>query len=99
RDFHVTGVQTCALPISEVQRQSKGLYNAIQMALFQVGAKDIVLMPRDATSADPQVIQGVAEDAVRDGAVAVIGPIFAQQVPAVRSEERRVGKEGGSRWW
>ena len=28
---------------AEVQRQSKGLYNAIQMALFQVGAKDIVL--------------------------------------------------------
>lgn len=75
---------------AEVQRQSKGIYNAIQMALFQVGVKDVVLMPRDATSPDPQIIQGVAEDAVRDGAVAVIGPIFAPQVPAVAAKAAQV---------
>ena len=75
---------------ADVQRQSRGIYNAIQMALFQVGVKDVVLMPRDATSADPQVIQGIAEDAVRDGAVAIIGPVFAQQVPAVASKAAQV---------
>jgi len=75
---------------ADVQRQSRGIYNAIQMALFQVGVKDVVLMPRDATSADPQVIQGIAEDAVRDGAVAIIGPVFAQQVPAVASTAAQV---------
>ena len=75
---------------AEVRRQSQGIYNAIQMALFQVGARDVVLMPRDATSADPQVIQGVAEDAVRDGAVAIIGPVFAQQVSAVASKAAEV---------
>lgn len=75
---------------AEVQKQSKGIYNAIQMALFQVGAKDVILMPRDATSADPQVIQGIAQDAVRDGAVAIIGPVFAQQVPAVASKAAEV---------
>jgi len=75
---------------AEVKRQSQGIYNAIQMALFQVGARDVVLMPRDATSADPQVIQGVAEDAVRDGAVAIIGPVFAQQVSAVASKAAEV---------
>ncbi len=75
---------------AEVKRQAQGLYNAIQMALFQVGARDVVLMPRDATSADPNVIQGIAEDAVRDGAVAIIGPVFAQQVPAVSSKAAEV---------
>lgn len=75
---------------AEVQRQSTGIYNAIQMALFQVGARDVVLMPRDATSADPQVIQGIAEDAVKDGAVAIIGPVFAQQVPAVAAKAAEV---------
>ena len=75
---------------ADVQRQSKGIYNAIQMALFQVGVKDVILMPRDATSADPQVIQGIAEDAVRDGAVAIIGPVFAQQVPAVAAKAAQV---------
>ena len=75
---------------ADVQRQSRGIYNAIQMALFQVGARDVVLMPRDATSADPQVIQGIAEDAVKDGAVAIIGPVFAQQVPAVAAKAAEV---------
>ena len=75
---------------ADVQRQSKGIYNAIQMALFQVGVKDVILMPRDATSADPQVIQGIAEDAVRDGAVAIIGPVFAQQVAAVAAKAAQV---------
>ena len=75
---------------ADVQRQSKGIYNAIQMALFQVGARDVILMPRDATSADPQVIQGIAEDAVKDGAVAIIGPVFAQQVPAVAAKAAEV---------
>lgn len=75
---------------AEVKKQSEGIFNAIQMALFQVGAQDIVLMRRDASSADPQVVAGIAEDAVRDGAVAVIGPVFAQQVGPVASEAAEV---------
>lgn len=75
---------------ADVKRQAQGLYNAIQMALFQVGARDVILMPRDATSGDPGVIQGIAEDAVRDGAVAIIGPVFAQQVPAVAARAAEV---------
>jgi branched-chain amino acid transport system substrate-binding protein len=47
-------------------------------------------MPRDATSADPGVIQNIAQEAVRDGAVAIIGPIFAQQVPAVAAKAAEV---------
>ena len=75
---------------AEVKKQSDGIFNAIQMALFQVGATDVVLLRRDATSADPQVIAGIAEDAVRDGALAVIGPVFAQQVAPVAAEAAQV---------
>lgn len=75
---------------AEVRKQVMGIYNGIQMALFQVGATDIVLLPRDATSADPQVIAGITEDVIRDGAVAVIGPVFAQQVAAVAAEAAEV---------
>jgi ABC-type branched-subunit amino acid transport system substrate-binding protein len=78
------------LPVSstnaEVQRLTKGLYNAIQMSLFEIGARDVVLMPRDASSNDPRETAQVAEDASRDGAIAVIGPLFAQQVAAVAGE-------------
>jgi branched-chain amino acid transport system substrate-binding protein len=75
---------------AEVRRQSMGIYNGIQMALFQVGIPDVVLLPRDATSADPQVIAGITEDVIRDGAVAVIGPVFAQQVAPVAAEAAEV---------
>jgi hypothetical protein len=69
-----------------VQRITKGLYNAIQMALFEIGERDVVLMPRDASSADPRETARVAENAVRDGAIAVVGPLFSQQVGAVAGE-------------
>lgn len=71
---------------TEVQRLTRGLYNAIQMSLFEIGARDVVLMPRDASSNDPRETARVAEDAIRDGAVAVIGPLFAQQVGPVAGE-------------
>jgi ABC-type branched-subunit amino acid transport system substrate-binding protein len=74
----------------EVQRLTEGLYNAIQMSLFEIGARDVVLMPRDASNADPRETARVAEDAVKDGAVAVIGPLFAQQVGAVAGEAAEV---------
>ena len=75
---------------AEVQRQTKGLYNAIQMALFEIGSRDVVLMPRDASSTDPQMIARVADDAVKDGAIAVIGPLLAQQVAPVASQAAEV---------
>ena len=75
---------------AEVKKKSDGIFNAIQMALFQVGAGDVVLLRRDATSADPQVIAGIAEDAVRDGAMAVIGPVFAPQVAPVAAKAAQV---------
>lgn len=74
----------------EVQRLTKGLYNAIQMSLFEIGARDVVLMPRDASNSDPRETARIAEDAVRDGAIAVVGPLFAQQVGAVAGEAAAV---------
>ncbi|MDP3737288.1 MAG: penicillin-binding protein activator [Hyphomonadaceae bacterium] len=78
----------------EVQRTTKGLYNAIQMALFEAsardGTRDVVLMPRDSSSTDPRETQRVAEDAIKDGAVAVIGPLFAQQVAGVAGEAAKI---------
>lgn len=75
---------------AEVKKQSEGIYNAIEMALFQVGAGDVVLLRRDATSADASVVAGIADDAIRDGAIAVIGPVFAQQVSPVAREASEV---------
>ena len=44
----------------EVQKTTQGLYNAIQMALFEAsvrnGTHDVVLMPRDANTTDPREV-------------------------------------------
>jgi ABC-type branched-subunit amino acid transport system substrate-binding protein len=73
----------------EVRRLTQGMFNAIQMSLFEVGAENVVLMPRD-TGSDVVSVEKAAREAMRDGAVAVIGPVFSQQVPVVAGEASQV---------
>src|SRR5690606_39724888 len=84
RDFHVTGVQTCALPISNVQiqqatSQSAQLgYNAESFSLEEIHQLlELMKAASEALSSDHD------RDAIRTEI-------------ASRSEERRVGKEGRS---
>src|SRR5690349_24546436 len=81
RDLYVTGVQTCALPIS----------------------RDLLPSPRDhdvgrcvAHEAEPRgVLEGGAG---RHRPVPALGGVVVW-LRLRRSEERRVGKEGGARVW
>src|SRR3989440_6953760 len=83
RDLIVTGVQTCALPIC---------VGAAGLAAVVVDDPDDGHMP---TAGDPQH-QGI--DHAGDGPDQPPGARpEAEGVPG-RSEERRVGKEGRSRW-
>jgi ABC-type branched-subunit amino acid transport system substrate-binding protein len=69
----------------EVKRLTAGLFNAIQMSLFEVNAADVVLIPKD-TPSDPAQVASVAREAMEEGAIAVIGPLFAPHVPVVAGE-------------
>src|SRR5690606_40642045 len=85
RDFHVTGVQTCALPISSPTHCCR-LPTSIVIALQQKEAfwsRRLVLWP-------PRP-EGIAS---RTHSIIDSCPRLSHH----RSEERRVGKEGGSRW-
>src|SRR5688572_30853519 len=88
RDLTVTGVQTCALPISLLQTGAEEL-EAIGAGMYAAAARRwrAELLPPE-----EQPAQRAAADAW-----------FAQRGvknPArFRSEERRVGKECRSRWW
>src|SRR5690606_40606268 len=85
RDFHVTGVQTCALPISRTQpcqeatdAQSghgrSGTRNPCLLhAVFPVGVRSC------------RIVSSLPESPIAP-------------TPGLRSEERRVGKERGCRW-
>lgn len=72
-------------PDAEVKKLSTGLFNAIQLALFDSGRTDVLLMPRDATG-DADAAARAANDAIKDGAVAVIGPLFSQHVASVAAQ-------------
>src|SRR5690606_39739452 len=90
RDFHVTGVQTCALPISGCggSRRRSPTPPPAPAARSTTGARSPGWnaatggSPRSAT-AQPTTAQ----------------PATAQTATAqTRSEERRVGEEAGERW-
>src|SRR5690606_41146723 len=76
RDFHVTGVQTCALPILGIARAHG---NALGNSRVRLHAND-----RRGT-----------KDAVDHSEALIVGHLRLD----LRSEERRVGKEGRSRGW
>src|SRR5436309_10601921 len=84
RDFHVTGVQTCALPIFnpygylDVGPTADGTPNGRPLPDHQVDFEDLLVFAGS---------YGV-----------VAGPPASAIQLAARSEERRVGKECRSRW-
>src|SRR5690606_40310732 len=86
RDFHVTGVQTCALPILAT----------IAASPVEAGAASATwLAVRDLESGSlrPQIVATHNMDPVRVTELVDVQAFFDE----VRSEERRVGEEGGNR--
>src|SRR5690606_40368982 len=80
RDFHVTGVQTCALPISREAAESTG--DPRLMAAIDLRAGRLALE------------RGRLREAQE--ALTHARRLFRGSSDAFRSEERRVGKEGRS---
>src|SRR5437773_7603082 len=84
RDRDVTGVQTCALPIWDVQAERRVAFVVDDLASIQPWVVRGI------------EIRGTA-DAIDDGGQS-LGPGFGtEMIRITRSEERRVGKEGRSR--
>src|SRR5690606_39760341 len=86
RDFHVTGVQTCALPIwidaGRVVALMKNIqaigYRAVRQRVGQAVGKAILVLSGEVDASIPVLIN--------------------PPLPNPRSEERRVGKACGSEW-
>src|SRR5690606_40923264 len=91
RDFHVTGVQTCALPI------------LVELAKYGLGAADMAAC----INWFSKVVSDDAGNIALDGSQASAGNSLSLRFEmdtlvvlhaCPRSEERRVGKECRSRW-
>src|SRR5207245_8603668 len=94
RDATVTGVQTCALPISDQQA------DRLEAAQPVLVLEDDVVEAGIARGLDQRRIRVVVEDA--DQRVTRLQPVPHRLLhglpPWVRSEERRVGKDWCARW-
>src|SRR5690606_39770019 len=87
RDFHVTGVQTCALPISSltpVYPTTAGLSQAQLRAMIERALDNLALED----TLEPATLGKLGLQGFRESVMLLHRP---------RSEERRVGKESGSR--
>ncbi|MGY8958188.1 MAG: penicillin-binding protein activator [Alphaproteobacteria bacterium] len=66
----------------------RALQNAAQLSLFELAAEDLVLMMYD-TGGGADGAARAAEQAMRDGAAMIIGPLLAESVAAARDVVRR----------
>src|SRR5690606_40982394 len=86
RDFHVTGVQTCALPIFVSIMGSGGEHFAVGVYLGTEALMGFWMM-QQMPAFDMEMFLSFRQ----------LQLSFEDR--EIRSEERRVGKECGSRWW
>jgi branched-chain amino acid transport system substrate-binding protein len=61
---------------------AKDMQDAAQLALFDVGPNNLVLLPRD-TAGTPEGARQAADQAIEEGAAVLLGPLFNQAVTAV----------------
>lgn len=69
---------------SGVRQQASGILSAIEMAMFDQGNTDILLLPKD-TAGDVRQTGQVTREAIDEGADIIIGPLFSDNVIAARS--------------
>src|SRR5690606_40990648 len=95
RDFHVTGVQTCALPIYAAAASNFSVSGAgIDLTLASSAGR--VVMNGEEAAADALRLLSAAGGLDADVALQM-NLVSSQNAADARSEERRVGKEGSSR--
>src|SRR5690606_40131131 len=93
RDFHVTGVQTCALPISTPVELTRNGLRTVALGVGDVSRIDLPFLPN---SADIRVGDLLVSSGLGDAFPAGYPVARVTQIERRRSEERRVGQGGGS---
>src|SRR5256885_3015538 len=106
RDYKVTGVQTCALPISQElevslhmafveARQQRHEFITVEHLLLALLDNPSAAEVLRACSANIDDLRSALSNFIKDNTPQVAG---SDEVDTQRSEERRVGKECRSRW-
>lgn len=69
-------------PNSGVRSEAEGMLAGIEMALFDHGNDALLLMPKD-TAGSQSVTTSVAQEALREGADVILGPLFGTNIAAL----------------
>ncbi len=69
-------------PAKETRAVAQALLEAAQMGMFDMGARSMMLLPRD-TGTSPEMAAAAANDAIDKGAELILGPLLASDVRAV----------------
>jgi len=69
---------------SSVRATADALFNAAQLALFEFGNPNVLLIPKD-TRGTTTGAAGAAREAVQEGAELILGPLFSGSTASVRS--------------
>src|SRR5690606_40425561 len=91
RDFHVTGVQTCALPI----------YSNVDLDIIHglASGDNLAIMKLYKLYFPPIAKMVINNQGSKEEAQDIFQETVMVLYDRVRSEERRVGKEWRSGWW
>ena len=69
-------------PSKDTRAVAQALLDAAQMAMFDMGARSMVLVPRD-TGTTPEAAAAAANEVIDKGAELILGPLLANDVRAV----------------
>src|SRR5690606_40378841 len=94
RDFHVTGVQTCALPILELEARNQVRLSRAELAEL-IGRPVAERLSRIREDIELKAPAQSIDSWIQRATTA--NPALKARYAALRSEERRVGKECRSR--
>ena len=70
-------------PNRQVRSEAQGILAAVELALFERGDGDFVIIPKD-TAGSRATAESETEIALQEGAAVVLGPLFSRNVQAVR---------------
>ena len=77
-------------PSADTRALADAMEKAAELAMFESGNSDIIIMPRD-EGGSPELAAQVAAAAIDDGAEIILGPLFSQSVQAMAPVARARG--------
>lgn len=75
-------------PNAQVRAEAEAMLAGIELALFENGGTDFLILPKD-TAGRASTAEARADEALKEGADIILGPLFGTEVPPVRDAALR----------